>query len=159
LKAQEYDLAFIRDNYLDKDQCICIEICKDKLVVVVSINHSFANRKSIALTELSKENFIMFDKAAILHEVILEACRQVGFKPIIFYASVRIESILGLVASNIGVALMPEKLFDYYKTPEDIAIPLDEIIESNIVLTYLKKRKLHRAAKIFVSSIERMLID
>jgi LysR family transcriptional activator of glutamate synthase operon len=159
LKAQEYDLAFIRDNYLDKDQCICIEICKDKLVVVVSINHSFANRKSIALAELSKENFIMFDKAAILHEVILEACRQVGFKPIIFYASVRIESILGLVASNIGVALMPEKLFDYYKTPEDIAIPLDEIIESNIVLTYLKKRKLPRAAKIFVSSIERMLID
>jgi DNA-binding transcriptional LysR family regulator len=157
LKAQEYDLAFIRDNYLDKDQCICIEICKDKLILVVSNRHHLANRKSIALADLSNENFIMFDKAAILHDVILEACRQVGFKPIVFYASVRIESILGLVASNIGVALMPEKLFDYYKNPDDIAISLDEIIESDIVLTYLKKRKLPRAAKIFVSSIERML--
>jgi len=157
IKAQEYDLAFIRDNYIDKDQCECVEICKDKLILIVSNRNHFANRKSIALEELSNENFIIFDKAAILHEVILDSCRKVGYKPTVSFASIRIESILGLVASNIGVALIPEKLFDYYKKPDNISIPLNEIIESNIVLVYLKKRKLPRSAKIFISSIERML--
>ncbi|MGE5123083.1 MAG: LysR family transcriptional regulator substrate-binding protein, partial [Acidobacteriaceae bacterium] len=107
--------------------------------------------------ELANENFIIFDKAAILHQVILEACRKAGFKPAISYASIRIESILGLVASNIGVALIPGKLFDYYQTPDNVAIPLDETIESNITLVYLKKRKLPRTAKVFVLSLERML--
>jgi LysR family transcriptional activator of glutamate synthase operon len=123
----------------------------------VSNKHRYARKNILALTELSKENFILFDKVAILHDVILDACRRAGFIPTISYSTIRIESILSLVASNMGIALMPEKLFEYYNTPENIAIQLEEVIQSDIALVYLRHRKLPRAAKIFVTSLERML--
>jgi LysR family transcriptional activator of glutamate synthase operon len=157
LDAHEYDLGFIRDNYLNRDQYNGIEICKDKLLVAVSNKHPNAHRTSIALAELANENFIMFDKVAILHEVTMQACKQAGFTPRIFYASVRIESILGLVAANVGIALMPERIFNYNKPSDVLAIPLEETIESNISLNYLKDRKLPMSAKIFVATIEKLL--
>jgi len=153
LKAHEYDLAFIRDNYIDKNQFQCITICEDELDLVVSLRHQQANRPSISLKELSNENFIMFDKVTILHDLILDECTKAGFRPRIFYASVRIESILGLVASNIGVALMAKKIFDYYNPPDLVAIPLDEVIKSNVSLVYLTGKKLSGSARTFIDLV------
>ena len=50
------------------------------------------------LAELSNENFIMFDKGTVVHELAVDACRNAGFEPRIFYASLRVESVLGMVA-------------------------------------------------------------
>jgi LysR family transcriptional regulator, transcription activator of glutamate synthase operon len=111
LHNHQYDLAFVRDYNLDYDVYSYLNISKDKLQVVVSEKHRFAERKCLSLAELAEENFIMFDKGTMIHELTIDACRHAGFEPRIFYASLRVESILGLVASNSGVALMMEKIF------------------------------------------------
>ncbi|MBI9051200.1 MAG: LysR family transcriptional regulator [Anaerolineaceae bacterium] len=139
LNSHEFDLGFLRDNYLDKNQYDAIEVSKDKFMVIFSKNHPFAKKKLISMTELSDENFIMFDKGTSVHELTVEACHQAGFEPRIFYASLRIESILGLVASNSGVALMMEKIVRYHKRPDVVAIPLQEQIISNMVFAWSKK--------------------
>jgi hypothetical protein len=48
----------------------------------------------------------MFDKGTVIHELTIDACRAAGFELRIFYASLRVESILGLVAAKSGIALM-----------------------------------------------------
>jgi LysR family transcriptional regulator, transcription activator of glutamate synthase operon len=149
LNNHQFDLAFIRDNYLDSEQYHTLEINTDKFVVALSLKHPLASRTSISLSELANENFIMFDKGTIVHELAVDACHKAGFEPRNFYASLRVESILGLVASQSGVALIMEKVFQYHKHPDVIAIPLAEIIESKIVLAYLKNKKLSVAAKNF----------
>jgi DNA-binding transcriptional LysR family regulator len=61
------------------------------------------------------------------------------------------------VGTNIGVALMPVKVYEYYRHPEVVAITLDEDIECNIVLVHLKNRKLPKAASSFIEFMEKMV--
>ena len=157
LNSHQYDLAFIRDNYIDKDQYAWLEISKDKLLVVASDRHPYATKTSVSLKELSNENFIMFDKGTIVHEMSMDACHRAGFDPRIFYASLRVESVIGLVASNSGIALIMEKVFEYHRHPDVVAIRLDETIESNIVLARLRSKKPSRAARVFIEFMEKTL--
>jgi DNA-binding transcriptional LysR family regulator len=155
LDKRLFDLAFIRDNYLDKENYHCVDVAEDKLLLVLSKQHPLAFRESISLTELQNENFIMFDKGTVVHEVAVDACREAGFEPRIFYASLRVESILGLVASNSGVALIMEKVFLYRNHPDIVAIHLDKDVTSNIVLAWAKDRKLSASTTKFIDFIEK----
>jgi LysR family transcriptional regulator, transcription activator of glutamate synthase operon len=155
LDNHQHDLAFIRDNYLDAALYSSHEIASDKLVAVVSKDHRFAKQHSVSLTELSNENFILFDKGTVVHEITVDACRKAGFEPRIFYASLRVESILGLVSSNSGISLMMEKIFNFHKPPSVIGIPLRETIESNLVLAWLKNKRLSQPARIFIEFMRR----
>ena len=149
LNDHQFDLAFVRDNYLDVEQYHVLEVDRDKFMVTLSVKHPLATRTSISLSELANENFIMFDKGTIVHELAVDVCRQAGFVPRIFYASLRVESILGLVASQSGIALIMEKIFQYHKHPDVIAIPMRENVESKIVLVYPRGKKLSIPAKNF----------
>jgi LysR family transcriptional regulator, transcription activator of glutamate synthase operon len=150
LTEHRFDLAFTRHNYLDCDQFESVEICKDKLLLVVSKNNQYANRSSISLKELANDNFIVFDKVTDLHKLIMDECGKAGFEPTIFYSSHRKVSVFGLVETNIGLALMPVRIYEYHRHPDVLAIPLDEEIECNIVLVSLKNRPLPKAAGIFL---------
>ena len=158
LDNHHFDLAFVRDNYLDRASYVVREIARDRFCVVVSNRHRYAARSSIALAELANENFIMFDKGTVVHELAVDACRSAGFEPRIFYASLRIESILGLVASNAGVALMMERVVDYHKHPDVVVMTLEESIESHIVLVAPKIRKQAWPARAFMEFMEKTMV-
>lgn len=157
LSQHKYDLAFVRDYGIDRDQYTILEVVRDKLMVAVAKSHHFAARNSLSLPELSNENFIMFNKGTLVFEVAVNACHSAGFEPRVFYSSLRGASIIGLVASNSGVALMMEKVLDYYRHPDVVAIPLEETIESKIVVAYLKNKELSKSAKTFVRFMEKNL--
>jgi DNA-binding transcriptional LysR family regulator len=153
LASHQYDLAFVRDNYLDPAAYQTHPVAHDRMVAAVARTHRLAGRTSLALAELADENHIMFDKGTVVHELALDACRAAGFEPRIFYASLRVESVLGLVASNSGVALMMERLVAYHRHPEVVAIPLDEVIESDIVLAAPQGKKLPHTARLFMEFV------
>jgi DNA-binding transcriptional LysR family regulator len=153
LNNRQFDLAFLRDNYLDKAIYNYIEVAHDQFLVALSRQHKLANRRSLTLAELADENFIMFDKGTVVHELTVDACHSAGFEPRIFYASLRVESILGLVASNSGIALMMQKIFEYHKHPEVVSIPLEGTIASNLVLAWPKDVNPSKAMIDFVDFI------
>lgn len=127
-------------------------------MVAVSWEHRFSNRKSISLVELSDENFIMFNKGTLIHELSVNACTSAGFEPRIFYTASRAASIIGMVSSNSGVALMMEKVLNYYDRSDVIAIPLDQTIESRIIIAHPKDRKLSKPAKTFLDFMKKQVI-
>jgi LysR family transcriptional regulator, transcription activator of glutamate synthase operon len=154
VEDHRYDLAFTRHHLLDPDKFASLEISKDKLLVVVSAKNQHAKRSSISIKELSNDNFIIFDKVTDLNSLITDECRKAGFEPTIFYSSHRKVSVFSLVGANIGIGLMPSKIFDYHKNPDVLAIPLAEDIECNMVLVYLKEHKLPRSAQVFIDFIQ-----
>jgi LysR family transcriptional activator of glutamate synthase operon len=153
LEEQRFDLAFTRHQDLDREKFTSIEVIKDKLLVVVSKRNPHAMRSSVLMKELSNDNFIVFDRVTDLHQLILDECGKAGFEPTIFYSSHRKVSVFGLVGTNIGIALVPSKIYDYHKHPDVLAIPLVEDIECNMVLVYLKNKKLSKSAQIFIDFI------
>jgi LysR family transcriptional regulator, transcription activator of glutamate synthase operon len=159
LDERRFDLAFTRHNYLNHDQYASLEIYRDKMLVMVSKNNQYAKRSSISLKELSKDNFIVFDKVTDLYKLIMDECGKAGFEPTVFYSSHRKVSVFGLVGTNIGLALIPAKIYEYHQHQDVLAIPLEEHIECNIVLAWLKNRKLPKAASIFIDFMEKMVAD
>jgi DNA-binding transcriptional LysR family regulator len=159
LSQQKYDLAFVRDYGVNTNEFSTLDVVHDKLVAAVSKNHRFANRGLLSLSDVSNENFIMFNKGTLVYELAVNACRSAGFEPRVFYSSLRGASIIGLVASNSGVALMMEKVLDYYRNPDVVAIPLVETVESKIVLAYVKNKKLSKSAKMFLRFMEKSLVS
>jgi DNA-binding transcriptional LysR family regulator len=153
LNDHRYDLAFVRDNSVDCDRHACLGICQDRLIVVVSSRHRLASRSVVSLRELADESFIVLDKATAIHQLVLDACRGAGFEPRVVHSTLRNDSIVALVAANMGIALMMERLYDYYKQPEVVPLKLEQTIDSRIVLAYLKDRKLSGSAQAFVESI------
>jgi LysR family transcriptional activator of glutamate synthase operon len=150
LEEGRFDLGFTRHQYLDAEKFASIEISKDKLLVVVSKKNHHVIRSSLSIKELANDNFIVFDRVTDLHKLILDECGKAGFEPTIFYSSHRKVSVFALVGANIGIALMPSKIYDYHKHADVLAIPLVEDIECNMVLVHLKDKKLPKAARIFV---------
>jgi DNA-binding transcriptional LysR family regulator len=159
LHQHKYDLAFVRDYNIDPNLFSYFELLTDKLTVAVSCEHRLAKRKSISLAELSDENFIMFNKGTLIHEMCMDACGSAGFEPRIFYATLRAASIISMVASNSGVALMMEKVLNYYNRSDVLAIPLEQTIESKIILAYPKDRKLSKHAKIFWDFMKKSVVE
>jgi DNA-binding transcriptional LysR family regulator len=88
----------------------------------------------------------------------LDACRRAGFQPRISCVSLRPESILGLVASNSGVALTMGRLFVYSEHLGVVGVSLDETIRSNVVLAWVKGKRLSRAARTFVVFVVKLAV-
>jgi DNA-binding transcriptional LysR family regulator len=147
LLQNKYDLAFVRDYGVDTERFSTLEVVADKLMVAVSKSHPLADRETVSLSELSNENFIMFNKGTLVYELAINACRSAGFEPRVFYSTLRGASIIGLVASNSGVAVMMEKVLNYYRRPDVVALPLKETFTSKIVIAYLKEKKLSKSVK------------
>jgi DNA-binding transcriptional LysR family regulator len=157
LSQHKYDLAFVRDYNIDNDMFSILPVAADKLVVAVSREHRLAKRKSISLKELSDENFIMFNKGTLIHELSMNACQSAGFEPRIFYTASRATSIISMLTSNSGVALIMEKVLNYYTHSDIVAIPLDQIIESQIIIAYPRDRKLSKSARTFLDFVKKQL--
>ena len=157
LSQHKYDLAFLRDYNIDTNTFSIFPFITDKLMAAVSREHRLARRKSVSLAELSDENFIMFDKGTLMHELTMNACKSAGFEPKVFYVTLRAASIISMISSNSGVALMMEKVLKYYQSPDVVAIPLDQTVESKIILAYPKDRKLSKSARTFLDFMKKQM--
>jgi len=159
LSQHKYDFAFVRDYNIDDNVFSMLPVVADKLVVAVSREHRLAKRKSISLKELSEENFIMFNKGTLINELSMNACQSAGFEPKVFYTASRAASIISMLTSNSGVALIMEKVLNYYNHSDIVAIPLRQSIESKVVIAYPKDRKLSKSARTFLDFMKKSLVE
>lgn len=97
---------------------------EDDFVLVVQQDHSLADRSEIALSELKNERFILFDKSFALHNYIISACKESGFNPAISYESSQWDLIVELVASGLGITLLPKSIFQKQSNPNIKMIPI-----------------------------------
>lgn len=80
----------------------------EQMVALLPNKHPLAMRNSIKLSELMNESFVLFPEGYILREIILKACRQLGFQPEISFEGEDIDAIKGLVSAGLGITLLPE---------------------------------------------------
>lgn len=99
---------------------------QDDFFLFVHHDHPLAEREKIALSDLKDEKFILFSKSFALHNYIINACKEAGFNPTISYESSQWDLIVELVASQLGITLLPKSIFDKQNNPNIKMIPLEE---------------------------------
>ncbi|SJZ70078.1 DNA-binding transcriptional regulator, LysR family [Enhydrobacter aerosaccus] len=86
-------------------------VLKSQLVAALPKQHALASKsaKPLPLAALAHEPWILFPghEGPGLQAGILAACAEAGFAPQVAQRAVQMETILGLVAAELGVALVP----------------------------------------------------
>ena len=85
-------------------------IDRESLVVVLSDTHPLADDddKPLSIKALSSESFILYPRqvGSVLYDQIISLCQQAGFSPKIVQEVIPQQTILGLVAADIGISLL-----------------------------------------------------
>jgi DNA-binding transcriptional LysR family regulator len=105
-------------------------VSREPLVVALPETHALAEEPEIDLRTLDSESFILPRRYEMpgLYGQVTEVCRQAGFTPRAVQKDVWLmQTIVGLVASGIGVALVPASLRNFrrkgvvYKTVRSLS--------------------------------------
>ncbi|SHE93045.1 DNA-binding transcriptional regulator, LysR family [Seinonella peptonophila] len=125
-----------------------IPLVREKLYLVVPHGHKYANRKSIHLSEVSEEAFVGYKENSPLRLMNDRLCAHVGFRPKMVCETEDPASIIDLVRSGFGVAIIggcrSEEELNLVKLP--IVDPIGERI---FRITWRENRYLSRAAIVF----------
>lgn len=87
-------------------------IFEEPLVVALPQRHALAEAPKIPLKKLAGEAFVLFPRvlAPGLYDQIISLCQQGGFSPRVVQEAIQMQTIISLVAAEIGVALVPVSL-------------------------------------------------
>ena len=112
LQEHRIDVGFVRRAVNAEKDLASRIIRREKLVVALPARHRLAKRPALALTDLEHEPWIAFDRTANsgLFADLRAACEAAGFEPILAQVAGEIPTMVNLVASGLGVALLPESV-------------------------------------------------
>lgn len=101
------------------------QIAKAPLMAVLPGKHPLSGRASLHLKELAREPFIANTRSSepVVRNAFISMCHSAGFTPRITQEAGQVQTVLGLVASGLGVCLLPD-FIKHIKRPGVKYIPL-----------------------------------
>lgn len=156
--THKYDLIFSIDfGYKESPQIASLQIKGYPLYVVLYPSHPLAYKQSIQRCELKNESFIFneFQTDALDgSDQILHNYLDAGFMPQIISQSKDIESILLMVASGMGIALLPEyAITTSSNLPNLMYIPLEGSNEFVNIKAFWNQENINPSMQKFLESI------
>jgi DNA-binding transcriptional LysR family regulator len=120
----------------------------EELYAYLPVNHPLAQRPSVRLAELATEPFIGFKKRYGMRTLMEQFCQAAGFTPFIKLEGGDVATIIGLVSSGLGVALIPKLVgIDSAKIK---GLPISKpLCRREIGLAWLHERELPPSVALF----------
>ncbi|MEG0528142.1 LysR family transcriptional regulator [Amedibacillus sp. YH-ame6] len=107
LKDEKYDVAFC--SYVENQPDInFLPIAQEEVVLIVSRNHPLASYDEIDLRMIKDEKIVFYDKESGIRPLIERLFKEVDITPNIICEVEEDSAVIGLVAINYGVALVPD---------------------------------------------------
>jgi DNA-binding transcriptional LysR family regulator len=126
LRRGDVDIAVIEEGGFEADPALdglgVERLMDDVLYAALPAEHPLATRRAVAIGDLEDEEWMIVGLRGTCPDtnIILRACKQAGFEPRIAYTSDDYFAIQGLVASGMGVALVPGLALA--STRDDVAV-------------------------------------
>ena len=130
------------------------DLFTEELRLALPPRHSLTRKRTVRLTDLEKEPFIVMKEGHCLGDQVLNFCERRDLKPTISFRSAQLETIQALVHSGVGISLVPAMAArnKHAGVPEyrSLARPKPE---RKIVAIWPKQRPLSRAANVLLKQI------
>lgn len=120
----------------------------NQILACVPPQSSLAEKSSLAFSDLENTDLIMLKEGSYLRNLVLQKLKAESMEPNIVLESNQIETIKGLVASDVGAAFLLDVIV--HDTPNIKTLPLAEPIFVDIGLAWKKDRYISRAAQSFI---------
>lgn len=117
LKAGRMDIGFVRPPIEDPTLHL-LPIFQESLVIALPDHHPLSQHAQIPLSVLAQESFILFPRSLApgLYDQIISLCQQGGFSPTVVQEAIQMQTIVSLVAAEIGIAIVPASLQNLQRT-------------------------------------------
>lgn len=109
LDSGEIDIGLLRPP-IPRNGLSAFRVTAEPLIAAVNAGHALARSATVAIADLAAEPFIMYApyEARYFHDLLVELFSRAGLVPNYVQHLAQIHSILAMVHSGVGVALVPE---------------------------------------------------
>jgi DNA-binding transcriptional LysR family regulator len=155
LEEQRLDVGFLylpcESNLLETRA-----VSREPLIAVLPEKHPLAARADLALSELGEEFFVLPPRYAAVPGLlshIMEACLKAGFVPRVAQEAWLMQTIIGLVAANMGIALVPASVQHLHRDGV-VYKPLRDAPTYVEMGMLWRRDELHPTLRLFLSLVE-----
>jgi DNA-binding transcriptional LysR family regulator len=128
LRAGEFDLVLLFEFPGSGDRLGAgmrrFDLLEDPLHLALPHDHPLASRKKLGLEDLAEEPWIQTSAASPCARHVIRSCHSAGFDPQVSFESDDYQTVQGLVAAGVGVALIPQLALTTVR-PDILVRPLD----------------------------------
>jgi DNA-binding transcriptional LysR family regulator len=111
LRAGEFDLALLFEFPGVRERPAVglrtVALLEDPMHVALPGAHSLASKRALTLEDLRDEDWVQTSAASPCARHVVRSCLAAGFEPHVTFESDDYETVQGLVAAGVGVALIP----------------------------------------------------
>lgn len=112
LRAGEFDLAALFEFEGVGERLGAgmrrFELLEDPLHLALRPDHPLAERRQLRLEDLREESWVQTSAASPCARHVIRSCHAAGFEPAVSFESDDYQTVQGLVAAGVGVALIPQ---------------------------------------------------
>jgi DNA-binding transcriptional LysR family regulator len=129
------------------DRCESVAMREEPLHAVVYARHRLARRKKLKLAELAEDDFIATRPGYGLRQIFAELAEEAGFTPRLAFEGEEVDTVRGLIAAELGVALLPPA--EPGAVPGTVEIPLQPPAHRTVGLAWPAGQTLPPAVRTF----------
>ncbi|HTW43055.1 MAG TPA: LysR family transcriptional regulator [Solirubrobacteraceae bacterium] len=121
LRAGELDLALLfefADEQLEREQLTRTDLFADPLYLALARAHPLAGAERVRLQDLAEEAWVQTSRASPCARHVVRSCHAAGFEPRVAFESDDYQTVQGLVAAGVGVALIPQLALPATRAPQ-----------------------------------------
>jgi len=141
LRTGALDMGFLRVPIGEHSALDVVAVHREPFVLVVPSSHKLAKRKRVRLREVAGEDFVMYERtyAPGFHDLMFGILRDAGIVPNVTQTAVEIPMLISLVASGMGITIMPASVVKRYVASVVACGILDRIPTTEIALAVSKQ--------------------
>lgn len=153
LTKEEFDVCFTLDLGIHNAPGISIKkIYTDPLSLVLRSDHPLAEKALNDFSSLYEEPFIYLEKQMCIDNIV-KICEDRGFTPNFVQLAPRIDNVLFLIESGIGIAILPH-FVESYASPAIRLIDLDGSDATIDIIITWKKSNINPSVPLLISEFE-----
>ncbi len=108
LRAGEFDLALLFEFGRAEEDLKRVELLEDPMHLALPRGHLLAGKRTLRLGDLRGEAWVQTSASSPCARHVVRSCHAAGFEPNVAFESDDYQTVQGLVAAGVGVALIPE---------------------------------------------------
>jgi DNA-binding transcriptional LysR family regulator len=108
LRAGEFDLALLFEFGEAEEDLKRVELLEDPMYLALPRGHRLAGKRALRLEELHGQAWVQTSRTSPCARHVVRCCHAAGFEPRVAFESDDYQTVQGLVAAGVGVALIPE---------------------------------------------------
>jgi DNA-binding transcriptional LysR family regulator len=143
LRDRQTDIIFLYQDHqlLAATDLDVMLFRQEPLVVALPEKHPLTNKANVAIVDLIDEEFVMpsYQVVSGLPEKIYTLCDQAGFMPKVALEAIFTVTILGFVAAEIGISILPSSVQSLQRTGV-VYRPIEEKTIANQLIAVWRKQ-------------------